>query len=256
MYFTDQELAAVLRLAHAMAMADGKITDDETLRLKEWISENILYKQYSVIYYLINVLEKILKDNYISEYEKLELIEAVSTIRHSIMYNDARVSLQILKGIIDGILADKIIDDREIYNLNRWLQDNDYLADIYPYDKIVLEITKILEDGTITSEEKEKLFITFNEIINPSKNSCSSIDFNGKTFCLTGEFLFGSKNEVKKGAIEKSGVSSKLDYLIVGLVGSDAWKFGNYGGKILKAKELQEKGAKLQIIDENILKEV
>lgn len=30
MYFTDQELAAVLRLAHAMAMADGKITDDET----------------------------------------------------------------------------------------------------------------------------------------------------------------------------------------------------------------------------------
>lgn len=240
---------------------DNQITDDETLRLKEWISENILYKQYSVIYYLINVLEKILKDNYISEYEKLELIEAVSTTRHSIMYNDARVSLQILKGIIDGILADKIIDDREIYNLNRWLQDNDYLADIYPYDKIVLEITKILEDGTITSEEKEKLFITFNEIINPSKNSCSSIDFNGKTFCLTGEFLFGSKNEVtelltKKGAIEKSGVSSKLDYLIVGLVGSDAWKFGNYGGKILKAKELQEKGAKVQIIDENILKEV
>ena len=30
MIMTNQELAAILRLAHAMAMADGKITDDET----------------------------------------------------------------------------------------------------------------------------------------------------------------------------------------------------------------------------------
>ena len=78
---------------------------------------------------------------------------------------------------------------------------------------------------------------------------------------MTGEFLFGSKEDVsnllqEKGAIEKSGVSSKLDYLIVGLVGSDAWKYGNYGGKILKAKELQEKGVNVKIVDENILKEV
>ncbi|MBQ2882744.1 MAG: tellurite resistance protein TerB [Alphaproteobacteria bacterium] len=30
MTFTNQELAAILRLAHAMAMADGKVTNDET----------------------------------------------------------------------------------------------------------------------------------------------------------------------------------------------------------------------------------
>lgn len=240
---------------------DNCITEDETIRLKKWVADNVLYKQYSIIYFLINVLERILKDNYISEYEKLELIEAVSATRYSIMYNESRVALQVLKGIIDGIISDKIIDDNEVYNLKRWLDDNDYLEDIYPYDKIVYSIKKVLEDGEISTEEKDRLLYEFNEIVNPSKDCCEKIDFNGKTFCLTGEFLFGSKDDVsnllqEKGAIEKSGVSSKLDYLIVGLVGSDAWKYGNYGGKILKAKELQEKGVNVKIVDENILKEV
>ena len=240
---------------------DNQITEEETTRLKKWVNDNILYKQYSVIYFLINVLERILNDNYISEYEKLELIEAVSTTRYSIMYNESRVSLQVLKGILDGIVADKIIEENEIYNLKRWLNDNDYLSDIYPYDKVVYAVNNVLEDGEISNEEKNKLLNDFNEIINPSKDCCEKVDFNGKTFCLTGEFLFGSKDDVsnflqEKGAIEKSGVSSKIDYLIVGLVGSDAWKYGNYGGKILKAKELQEKGAKVKIVDENILKEV
>ena len=149
--------------------------------------------------------------------EKLELIEAVSTTRHSMMYNESRVSLQILKGIIDGIISDKIIEDNEIHNLKRWLKDNDYLSDIYPYDKIVLDVNKVLEDGVISYEEKERLLKDFNEIINPSKDCCNILDFTGKTFCLTGEFLFGSKAEVceflkQKGAIEKSGVSSLQIY--------------------------------------------
>lgn len=240
---------------------DNNISEDEIIRLRKWVDDNTIYKQYSLINRIILKLENILQDDYISEYEKLELIELVSNIKKSTKYNETTLSLQILNGIIDGIISDKVINDKEIYNLNRWLKDNDYLADVYPYDKIVLEINKILQDGIITQDEKSNLLKTFNDIINPSKETETNIDFCGKSFCLTGEFLLGSKNEVseilkQKGAIQKSGVSSKLDYLIVGLVGSEAWKFGNYGGKILKAKELQEKGSSIKIIDENILKEV
>ena len=153
----------------------------------------MLYKQYSLISKVINKLENILIDNYISEYEKIELIEMVSLVRTSTMYNETTLSLQILNGIIDGIISDKIIDDKEIYNLNRWLKDNDYLADVYPYDKILLDVNKILEDGIISEEEKNDLLHTFNEIINPSKEKETNIDFTGKSFCLSGEFLFGSK---------------------------------------------------------------
>ena len=240
---------------------DNNINEEEIFRLRKWIDDNILYKEYSLINKLVMKLEKILSDNYISEYEKLELIELVSNFKNSTMYNETTLSLQVLNGIMDGIIADKNITEKEIYNLNRWLEDNDYLADVYPYDKVVLEINKVLEDNIITQEEKDNLLKIFNEIINPSMDSNKEIEFYGKTFCLTGEFEYGSKSEVselltKNGAIEKNGVSSKLDYLIVGLVGSEAWKFGNYGGKILRAKELQEKGINIKIVDESILTEI
>ena len=99
----------------------------------------------------------------------------------------------------------------------------------------------------------------FEEIVNPKLENESDIDFKGKTFCLTGEFESATKQEISNkiqelGGIEKSGVSAKLNYLIVGGVGSDAWKFGKIGGKQAKAMELNEKGANIKIIDENNLK--
>ena len=82
-----------------------------------------------------------------------------------------------------------------------------------------------------------------------------------KTFCLAGEFVLVPRNTIarklkEKGAIEKSGVSAKLDYLFVGGMGSNAWKFGNFGGKIARAFELQEKGAKVLIVAEEELEGV
>ena len=76
---------------------------------------------------------------------------------------------------------------------------------------------------------------------------------------MTGEFKSATKQEISQkiqnlGGIEKTGVSTKLNYLIVGGVGSDAWKFGKIGGKQAKAQELNEKGANIKIIEEDILK--
>ena len=48
-------------------------------------------------------------------------------------------------------------------------------------------------------------------------------------------------------------MSGKLDYLFVGGLGSEAWKYGNIGGKIARAQELQEKGKNIQIISEDDL---
>ena len=99
----------------------------------------------------------------------------------------------------------------------------------------------------------------FKEILHPDFNNDGNIDFEGRTFCLTGEFKTATKQEISKrlrdlGAIEKNGVSSKLNYLIIGSVVCDAWKFGKIGGKQAKAQELNEKGANIKIIDEDSLK--
>lgn len=238
---------------------DGIIDDKEIEKLRLWVEDNRLYKQYSLFDRIINKLEEILEDNVITEYEKIELEKLVTSINESKIYSESTLALQILNGILDGIVCNQKVNQKEIENLNIWLRQNDYLKDVYPYDKVLLEVNKVLEDGILTEEESNYIFDTFNEIVNPDFSDDENIDFNGKTFCITGEFKCATKQEISKklqelGGTEKKGVSSKLDYLIVGGVGSDAWKFGKIGGKQAKAQELNEKDANIKIIDEDSLK--
>lgn len=238
---------------------DEIIDKQEIEKIKLWIEENRIYKQYSLFYKIITKIEAILEDNIITDYEKMELIALVTSIDKSKIYSEATLALQILNGILDGIICNQKINEKEIKNLKIWLEQHDYLKDVYPYDKILLEVSKVLEDEILTQEECDYILGIFESIVNPQLGNEKNIDFEGKTFCLTGEFENASKSEVSKniqalGGIEKSGVSTKLDYLIVGGVGSEAWKFGKIGGKQAKAQELNEKGAEIKIIDEESLK--
>lgn len=226
--------------------------------MNKWLDENVIYKQYSLFNKILTELSSILEDGIITKYEKIELLGLVNSIQSSNMYNETTLNLQILQGILEGIACDKKIVIEEIENLKIWLIKNDYLSGVYPYDKVLLIVNKVLEDGILTENEKEDLALSFNEILNPICSNNKSIKLNGKTFCLTGDFKNGTKSEIKQklenlGAIEKRGVSTKLDYLFVGGLGSDAWKYGNIGGKIAKAQELQEKGSLIQIITEEDL---
>ena len=237
---------------------DGIINQYEIKLLNKWLDENVIYKQYSLFNKILTELSSILEDGIITKYEKIELLGLVNSIQSSNMYNETTLNLQILQGILEGIACDKKIVIEEIENLKIWLIKNDYLSGVYPYDKVLLIVNKVLEDGILTENEKEDLALSFNEILNPICSNNKSIKLNGKTFCLTGDFKNGTKSEIKQklenlGAIEKSGVSTKLDYLFVGGLGSDAWKYGNIGGKIAKAQELQEKGSLIQIITEEDL---
>ena len=83
-------------------------------------------------------------------------------------------------------------------------------------------------------------------------------NIEGSNFVLTGDFESGSKDQIaykisEAGGVVKSGVSSKVNYVVVGGMGSANWKFGNQGGKIKKAKELQEAGIDIKIISESEL---
>ncbi|MCC8099208.1 MAG: hypothetical protein LIO78_03965 [Clostridiales bacterium] len=82
-------------------------------------------------------------------------------------------------------------------------------------------------------------------------------DLDGKRVCLSGEFVTGKKADVavaleREGAIICPGVNKKLDYLIIGEMGSDAWSGGSAGGtKIKRAVELQNQGVPVKIIREH-----
>ncbi len=258
----DSKLATSINTLYGIIKGiscDGIIDNKEIEKLKSWVEENRIYKQYLLFNRIINKIEGILSDNIITNYERIELEQLVTSINSSKMYNESTLSLQILNGILDGITYDQEVNQKEIDSLNLWLKQNDYLKDVYPYDKVLIEVNNVLEDRVLTEKEGKYILSIFNEIVHPDLNNDETIDFNGKTFCLTGEFKYSTKQEISKklqelGAIEKSGVSSKLNYLIIGGVGSDAWKFGKIGGKQAKAQELNEKDANIKIIDEDSLR--
>ena len=219
---------------HHDALEDTKAC----LEIFEYINENIGLADCDIEEYLYE------KSNHEGEFK--------------IAYTDNTKSLQELKQIIEYIMIDGNIEEKEIRILSMWINDNMQLAGNYPFDKISDIINKVLEDGIILENEYTELSKVFDEFINPLKcqKKSESIIFENKVFCLTGTFDSGSKEDIEqkiiaKGGLCGKGVTSKTNYLIVGGSGSDAWKFGNYGGKVQKAMELIEKGKDIKIIAED-----
>lgn len=121
---------------------------------------------------------------------------------------------------------------------------------------ITYEVYQYLKDFIAVQKPKaEKPHQTFDDT---EEADVASISIKDSSFVLTGDFASGDKNDIKAkieqaGGFVKSGVSKKINYLVVGGLGSDRWKFGNQGSKITKAKELQEQGIDIHIISEDDL---
>ncbi len=82
-----------------------------------------------------------------------------------------------------------------------------------------------------------------------------SQSLEGKSCCLTGDFVYGSKGKVEKyltskGATIHHSITKSTQVLIVGSLGSAAWSHNNYGSKVEKAMEYRRKGADVKIIRE------
>lgn len=157
---------------------------------------------------------------------------------HTILLNELRAMLL-------GILSDNIIDDIEIEKLNTWLNEHKVLLGEYPYDKVYTIVQKSLIDGVINSDERAEFYSIFTDISSHDIcDHCDTIDIPGHTFVLTGDFKYGSRDKVQNyintnGGICKSDVSSKVNYVVMGNLGSPDWCFGNYGTKIKRECKYQ-----------------
>lgn len=79
----------------------------------------------------------------------------------------------------------------------------------------------------------------------------------GKSFAFTGQFTTMSREHAREKVLSKGGsvpssVTKALDYLVVGNVESPLINNGDgkKGKKLLKAQELNQRGANIQIITE------
>lgn len=223
---------------------DEIIWEKEKEYLITWRKEHDNYKHIKTIKFVIDILDEILQDGILT-------VDELNLLKHEVIKylqfeesSKETLATQYLQGLVLGISADEKIQNNEVYKLQEWLYQNDYLAGHYPYDKLIKLIEDILEDDFITGEEKEKLNEMFEELFNPLNELQEQvIEFTNKAFCLSGNFLKGTKSDIEqyissKGGVIDKNVKKSTDYVVVGGAGSSEYSNGTYGTKVKKAKEL------------------
>lgn len=184
--------------------------------------------------------------------------------------NQMNRGLGALLGIATGILSDKKLADSEIIFLRDWLNSNSAISTSWPGDVIHARIKDVLADGVVTEEERLHLVRSLEQLVGGTIEELAAathvtqllpyetpeIVFSGSTFCLTGDFVFAPRKVCEEaillhGGFVKSSVSKKVQFLLVGGLGSDEWKHGSFGTKIEKAMELKRDGAIISIVHED-----
>lgn len=178
-------------------------------------------------------------------------------------------SMQTLLGICTGIVADNHINDSEIHFLNTWLTEYDSVANTWPGSVIAGRIRHVLEDGIISDDDRLNLLETLKQVTGNHFHDTGStqtetigmphdtlpVVFTRTIFCFTGEFLAGTRLYCRKiteqlGAGTVDNMTKKVNYLVIGTIGSPAWVHESFGHKIAHAMRLKQEQHPISIITE------
>lgn len=160
-----------------------------------------------------------------------------------------------LIGISKALVADGVVSEPEAEFLAQWLKENRNRAQCWPYDVIDARVQRMLADGVIDEAERKELFELLRDVVGGkpvAKNIASfattlpltkplpEIIIPDHSFCFTGKFAFGQRKDCAK-AVEQAGglvhdnITQRLDYLVIGMIGSADWAQSTFGRKIEKA---------------------
>ena len=174
-----------------------------------------------------------------------------------------------LIGICRGVIADDNVDEREAIFLGQWIENHRDIANRWPVNVLYARITEMLKDGVLSKDEQGELLRTLQELTGesstyqepnrsttlPINRPAPDIEFSGKTFCLTGQFVFGSNIECEETVAELGGMvdqapTQDTDYLVIGEVCSPEWEHTSFGKSIEVAVEMQSQGHDIKILSE------
>lgn len=178
--------------------------------------------------------------------------------------------LEMLMGLVTGMVVDDHLHDLEIKFLSAWLADHAEITDVWPGSAVAALLASILADGVITEPERAHMLKTLNalcandfaqtgsataEVIGlPFDDQCP-VQLRDANVCHTGEFLLGTRARCEglsasAGAKPWDTVTRKIAYLIIGTNVSAQWAHTSYGRKIEQAIGLQQAGHPIKIISE------
>lgn len=189
-------------------------------------------------------------------------------------YGAARISdraIDELIGLSRGVLADGRVNQAEAEFLARWLDRNRHIRAEWPANVLYKRVGRMLSDGVLDHDEQEELLSLLSDITGegeslqhdaatlstklPLTEPLPVVEFQDREFCLTGQFVSGTRRECEQEVLSRGGSTKKsptktTSYLVIGHLGSRDWIHSTHGRKIERAVQLAESGAPICLISE------
>lgn len=177
-----------------------------------------------------------------------------------------------LMGFVRGILADGEVTEAEARSLLQWCECNPLAVAEWPGREIAARLNRVFADGVVTEEERADLAALLQAVTGgqpkapsgagrstrlPLNDPLPQLAFAGRTFVFTGQFVYGPRNAceaevVQRGGHCSSGVTKKVDFVVIGELCSRDWLYSTHGTKIQKAVEYRdERGVPIAIVPED-----
>lgn len=163
-----------------------------------------------------------------------------------------------LMNLLSEITKDGGVSSDEAMEALAYIEGQPLLRDDSSVQNVVRILAQSLSDGDISVEESKELNALFKSLLVSTDEHVGVVEFEGKNFCLSGNFEHGSKQAIKKMIEDRAGcvvesVTKKCSYVVVGGCGNENWAMGSYGSKVKKAKDMQAKGLPIVVIGEEDL---
>ena len=173
-----------------------------------------------------------------------------------------------LIGLARGLVADGRINQAEVEFLQKWLAANAAISDQPLIRTLYRRVNEILADGLADDDECHELLDTLNGFSNrdfelgetlkattlPLCSPAPALSFPGHLYCFTGTFTYGQRKHCENAVADPggftSGLSQKVDFLVIGAYATESWKHSSFGNKILQVVEWRERGVPIRIISE------
>ena len=177
-------------------------------------------------------------------------------------------------GLCLGTLADGILSMQEAKFLRDWLSARPGLSSDPIIAAVSRNLSLYLDSGVEGGPAENDLINSMLSLTGQplpddiqSAVPCSLplcdplpvVQIPGSSFCFTGTFDLGTRNEchqhiAARGGVAVSNVTKRLNYLVIGNNVTPDWKQQTYGGKIIKAMEYRDAhGVTIAIINEKHL---
>ncbi|GIZ53914.1 BRCT domain-containing protein [Noviherbaspirillum aridicola] len=255
--------------------ADARISVTEVGFLRAWVGEHLEVAGKHPFNELVPVVIRALEDGVLTEDEQQDIVWLCESLRSTQFFDLVTADMQRLHALVGAIAADGEVTEDELRGLSAWLANHGHLKTCWPYDEIDSLVTKVLADGRIDEQEHRLIQGFFTEFValyddraitSPLVSEdalltglcavCPEISFANSTFCFTGESSKYSRSELSGfvqglGGVVVSGVSGKVNYLVIGADGNPCWAYACYGRKVEKAVELRKQGKRIVLVHEH-----